>query len=136
MRLLLVEDEKETAISLKEQLEEYYVVETADTGNDGEYQGQVNEYDLIILDYMLPDIDGIQVCRKLRRAGIRTPIVMLTGQFEIQKKVAAFDSGVDDYVTKAFHFDELLARVRALLRRQANLDSNILTVDSLTLDLP
>lgn len=136
MKILLVEDDKETAYTIKEELEKSYVVDVAFKGGDGEFQAYVNEYDLIILDLVLPDISGIEVCQKIRKNGVKTPILMLTGQNDIQKKVIALDSGIDDYVIKPFDMSELLARVRALLRRAPDtFISNVISIDNLEMDL-
>lgn len=136
MRILLVEDEIEIANTIKEELEKSFIVDVVHSGKDGEYQALMNMHDLIILDMLLPDSNGIDICKKLRAAGITTPILMLTGQYQINKKVLALDSGADDYLTKPFNFEELSARLRALLRRQKNtLSSNILSLEDLTLDL-
>jgi len=136
MRILLIEDEKETAAAIKKGLSNHFIVEVAATGEKGEYCAQVNTYDLLIIDWLLPDINGITICEYLRKAEIKTPILMLTANHEIEKKVMALDAGADDYLTKPFHLDELLARIQALLRRQTTENSsNLLTVDDLTLDL-
>lgn len=134
MKILLVEDDKDIAQTLKEELGKDYVVETALTGEEGEYLGQINEYHLIILDLMLPDITGIDICRKLRQNKITSPILMLTGQDSTEVKIQCLDCGADDYITKPFDFYELKARIRALLRRQNYLTSNLLIVDNLILD--
>jgi DNA-binding response OmpR family regulator len=136
MKILLVEDEIEMAKTLKEELCHDYVIELAFFGKDGEYLAHINDYDLIILDLLLPDIDGITVCRKIRSEGIKTPILILTGESEIERKVISLDSGADDYLLKPFHIAELRARIRALLRRQPEmLTSNVLKVGDLQLDL-
>src|SRR4051794_33151055 len=108
MRILLIEDDKNMAATIKEELQNYYVVELASTGKKGEYKAQINDYDLIIIDYVLPDTNGVVICEKLRKSGLTMPILMLTGQYELEKKVAALDGGADDYVTKPFQFEELL----------------------------
>jgi len=136
VKVLLVEDNKQTAATIREVMKDHYAVDVAYTGEDGEYQAQVNDYDLIILDLMLPDIDGVTVCKKIRESGIKTPVLILTGKSQVQDKVEALDSGADDYLVKPFSFLELLARVRALLRRDPNsLVSNKLSVGDLTLDV-
>jgi len=135
MRILLIEDDKQMALTIKERLNGYYIVEVVHTGEEGEYNAQINEYDVILLDYVLPDKQGIQVCRTIRAAGVKDPILILTGQFEVDKKVEALDSGADDYLIKPFSFEELFARIRALLRRQNTVQtSSLLTVGDLTLD--
>jgi len=136
MRILLVEDDHDTADTIKDELSKSYVVEVSSNGEDGELKAQVNEYDLIILDSILPGISGVDVCRKLRQSHINTPILMLTGKSEIAEKVAALDSGADDYLTKPFSFDELFARIRALIRRpDTNQIPNVISVDDLRIDL-
>lgn len=136
MRILVVEDDRDTALTMKEELESSFIVELAFTGEECEYKANINGYDLIILDYILPDINGITVCENIRKAGIKTPILMLTGQHEITRKVMALDSGADDYMTKPFNAAELHARIRALLRRQdREICNNILAVGDLTFDL-
>src|SRR5260370_15203835 len=102
MKILIIEDEKEMAYSLKEALEKDYIVELAFSGKDGEYCTSINVYDLIILDLLLPDIDGTTICREMRRSGIKTPILVLTGEYEVAQKVIALDSGADDYLLKPF----------------------------------
>lgn len=136
MKLLLIEDDKELAETLKSELKNYYVVEIAPTGEKGEYLAQINDYDVIIIDYTLPGINGIQVCQDIRAGGIQSPIIMLTGNAEINNKVTAFKSGADDYVVKPFHVEELYARIEALLRRfHQSAQSGTLAVGELTLDL-
>jgi DNA-binding response OmpR family regulator len=136
MKLLIVEDDKDMAYSLKEQLSDTYVIELAFSGENGEYRASNNHYDVIMLDLLLPDSDGITICKKVRSHGIKTPILMLTGTYEVTQKVMALDAGADDYLLKPFHSDELRARIRALLRRQPEiLVSNVLTVGDLQLDI-
>lgn len=136
MKLLLIDDNKELVQTLRKELSKYFIVETARTGKQGEYLAQVNDYELIILDITLPDLNGIEVCKLLRESGIHTPIIMLTGHGELATKVSALDLGADDYVIKPFKFPELLSRMRAVLRRQKKiLPSNILTVGDLQIDL-
>ena len=135
MRLLLIEDDEQMALTLAKDLRETYAVDVAFTGKEGIYQIRVNTYDLVILDISLPDANGIEMCREIRKLGINMPILILTANDETEQKVAALDSGADDYLTKPFNLDEFSARVRALLRRpsEALLDT-ILSVDDLTLD--
>jgi two-component system copper resistance phosphate regulon response regulator CusR len=118
VRILLVEDDARVAGFLAKGLrEEAYAVDVARDGEEAVYLGSVNEYDLIILDVMLPLKNGHAVCRELRGGGARIPILMLTARGSVDDRVAGLDSGADDYLTKPFDFKELLARLRALLRR-------------------
>lgn len=118
MKILIVEDEKKVAAFIKKGLEEeYYTVDTAPDGLQGLELALHDEYDLIILDIMLPRMDGISLLKELRAEHIQTPVMMLTAKDTLENKVEGLDSGADDYLTKPFAFEELLARVRALLRR-------------------
>ncbi len=136
MKILIIEDDRQTAETIRDVMKDYYAVDVAYTGEDGEYQASVNEYDVIVLDVVLPDIDGVEVCKRIRENEIKTPILMLTGKTETKDKVTALDSGADDYLTKPFKFAELLARIRALMRRApSTLDSNTLSVGNLSLDI-
>jgi len=119
MKILVVEDERKVASFIKKGLEEeYYTVDTAFNGKDGFELALVGEYDLIILDLMLPFKDGISITRDLRARNIVTPILLLTAKDKIQDKVDGLDAGADDYMTKPFAFEEFIARARALLRRR------------------
>jgi len=121
MRLLLVEDDNKVAAFIKKGLEEeYYTVDTAEDGNDGLLMAGGIKYDLIILDRMLPGITGLDLCSQLRAQGIKTPVLMLTAMDSVEDKVKGFESGADDYLTKPFSFSELLARIKALLRRTSD----------------
>lgn len=136
MKLLLIEDDKETANTLKEELADSYTVELALSGQDAEYKAETNEYDLILLDLCLPDIGGIEVCRKLRESGIQIPILVLTGDADVRRKVSLLDEGCDDYLTKPFDMGELKSRIRTLLRRPSQIaSSNILSIADLTINL-
>lgn len=136
MRILVVEDQKKVASFIKKGLEEEtYSVDVANDGQSGLDYAGASEYDLIILDVMLPGKDGISVCRQLRGEGVQTPVLMLTARDMVDDKVKGFDAGADDYLTKPFAFAELLARVRALLRRGTAGASSILEVDDLKVDL-
>jgi len=118
MRILLIEDEAGLVRTLKDLLERRgYTVEAKTTGEEGLATAMDREFDLILLDVMLPGIDGFEVCRRIRRAKIRIPILMLTARGQIGDKVLGFEGGADDYVTKPFDPDELLARIGALIRR-------------------
>ncbi|HET8634391.1 MAG TPA: response regulator transcription factor [Gemmatimonadales bacterium] len=119
MRILVVEDDDKAAAFLKQGLEEEgYDVDVAPDGEAGAHLGHVNVYDLIVLDIQLPRRSGLELSRELRREGVETPIVMLTGRDSTEDIVRGLDAGADDYLTKPFAFDELLARVRALTRRR------------------
>lgn len=136
MKVLLIEDDKQTAETIKDEMKDYYAVDVAYTGKDGEYKVSVNDYDVILVDLILPDMNGITVCKKVRKAGIKTPILILTGQIETKDKVTALDAGADDYLTKPFSFAELLARVRALMRRNPDtILSNLLIAGDITLNV-
>jgi two-component system, OmpR family, response regulator len=135
MKILVIEDELIIANSLKKGLQqERYVVDVALTGTEG-YDLALNEkYDLILLDLMLPEMDGITICQELRKNKITTPILMLTAKGQTHDKVTGLDIGADDYLTKPFAFDELLARIRALIRRPVQLEANELVVGDLKLN--
>jgi two-component system OmpR family response regulator len=135
MRLLVVEDEVKMAGLLRRALEEEgYAVDVASNGADGVWLGTENDYDAVLLDVMLPDLDGFDVCRKLREAGRWSPVLMLTARDAVADRVAGLDAGADDYLTKPFSIAELLARLRALIRRGAVERPAILRVGDLTLD--
>jgi len=135
VRILLVEDESRVAGFLVKGLrEQTFAVDVARDGEEGLYLGSVNEYDLVILDVMLPRKDGHAVCRELRATGRRMPILMLTARGAVDDRVAGLDCGADDYLVKPFDFKELLARVRALLRRSAVLRPERLRIGDLLLD--
>ena len=135
MRILLVEDDRKAATLLTRGLqEEGFVVDVAATGEDGEEKATVNEYDLLVLDWLLPGKDGLAVCRALREAGNSTPILMLTARDAVADRVSGLRTGADDYLTKPFAFDELLARIRALLRRSRVAQPTVLRVADLALD--
>jgi len=135
LRILVIEDQGKMASFIKRGLSEHrYVVDVANNGQQGMFLAEVNTYDLIIIDIMLPDIDGIQVCSRLRSKKITTPILMLTARDSIKDKVSAFNIGCDDYLTKPFAFEELIARVGALLKRERKNISSVLKVEDLELD--
>ncbi len=135
MRILIIEDEKKVADFIKRGLkEEGYAVDVAYNGEDGCFQAVSNEYDAIILDLMLPKMDGIALCRKVRAENVTTPILMLTARDSVREKVTGLDSGANDYLTKPFAFEELLARVRALLRKNGAAVTR-LQIDDLSMDL-
>ena len=135
MRILLVEDEPSAALMMAKGLrEQTYAVDVAQDGDAALYQAGVNDYDLIILDIMLPGRDGFEVCRELRAAGRTLPVLMLTARDRIDDRVHGLDTGADDYLTKPFDFRELLAHIRALLRRGRDLKPDLLRVGDLEID--
>ncbi|MET0648372.1 MAG: response regulator transcription factor [Pyrinomonadaceae bacterium] len=135
MRILLVEDEPSAARMLAKGLrEEAYAVDVAADGERALELAFVNDYDLVILDVMLPRKGGFEVCRELRAAGSAVPVLMLTARDAVEDRVAGLDSGADDYLPKPFDFEELLARVRALLRRRPALYPEVINVADLSLD--
>lgn len=135
MKILVIEDEHKIAASIKKGLElKANVVDVAYDGLVGLDFALNETYDVIILDRMLPDLDGVQVCQRLRREGNHTPVLLLTAKTEISDRVDGLDAGADDYLGKPFAFVELLARVKALARRPKQLISTKLTVDNLVLD--
>lgn len=136
MRILVVEDEHRIANSIKKGLEqERYAVDVSYTGSDGFDLASTENYDLIILDIMLPEMDGITICKELRKNNIHFPILMLTAKGQTEDKVKGLDAGADDYMTKPFSFDELLARVRTLTRRQGIVIKDELRANDLEIDL-
>lgn len=135
MKILLVEDEKKVSSFIKKGLEEeYYTVDVAYDGRGGINLALSNLYDIIILDVMIPIKDGMQVLKEIRENGINTPVLFLTAKDSVDNKIDALDSGADDYLTKPFSFEELLARVRALLRRYSDNKSVVFKVGELILD--
>ncbi|HOJ64060.1 MAG TPA: response regulator transcription factor [Spirochaetota bacterium] len=136
MRILIIEDEIKIANFIKKGLkEEGYVADIAVDGKEGLDFLYSNSYDLVILDLMLPKIDGITICSEVRKRNINTPILILSAKDTVKDKVTGLDSGADDYLTKPFSFEELLARIRALLRGKANKEVTKLKVDDLEMDL-
>ena len=135
MRMLLIEDDRKAAKLLAKGLqEEGFVVDVAATGEAGEEQAAVNEYDVIVLDWLLPGKDGLAVCQALRARDLTTPILMLTARGSLADRVNGLTTGADDYLSKPFAFAELLARIRALLRRSRLARPAVLRVTDLTLD--
>lgn len=135
MRVLVVEDEKKVARFIKRGLEEAgYLVDAAADGEEGLYLAEIDDYDLIVLDLMLPRKSGLDVCRELREQNIKVPIIILSARDSVEDKVVGLDTGADDYLTKPFAFSELLARVRALLRRGETMAPVKLEVDDLAMD--
>ena len=137
MHILVVEDEQRLARLVQRVLtEERHTAEVAFTGTDGLYLAQTGTFDLIILDRMLPDMDGVQVCRQIRGAKVDTPVLMLTARGSVEDRVDGLNAGADDYLVKPFAMSELLARVNARLRRDRPAPvTTVLTVGDLTMDL-
>lgn len=135
MRILIIEDEKRMAGFIQRGLkEQHYAVDVANSGDEGLFLAETNTYDLIVLDIMLPGMDGFAVCRKLRQNGNNVPILMLTARDDVRDRIFGLDSGADDYLTKPFAFGEFLARVRVLLRRRQPENTTLLKVADLELD--
>jgi heavy metal response regulator len=135
MRILVVEDEKKVASFIKKGLEEEgYAVDVAADGEEGLSMALARVHDLIILDIRLPKMDGLRVLQALRQDHVAAPVLLLTVRATIEDKVLGLDAGADDYLTKPFAFQELVARVRALLRRRAEAEPTVLRIDDLTLD--
>jgi DNA-binding response OmpR family regulator len=136
MRLLLIEDDDLIAKTLIDSLSYSFAIDLVTTGQEGEEFANIHDYDIILLDFNLPDLTGAQVCQNLREQKIQTPILILTGRQQIKDKISAFDAGADDYLTKPFDITELRARIRALLRRHSSFShTTVLTVGDLYLDL-
>lgn len=135
MRILVVEDEKKIASFIERGLkEQHYAVDLASDGVSGSELADVNEYDLIILDVMLPGKDGFSLCREIRSRKPEALILMVTAKDSVKDKVRGLEGGADDYLTKPFAFEELLARVNSLLRRKSTAKSNVISVGDLELD--
>lgn len=136
MNVLLIEDDPRVARVVQRALQEAGKrVEVVHDGAEGLARAQTASYDLIVLDVMLPELDGIELCRSLRRQRVRTPVLMLTARDSVADRVRGLDAGADDYLTKPFALEELLARVRALSRRAGETEDEVLRVGDLTLDL-
>ena len=135
MRILVVEDETKLANAVRRALQlQKYAVDIAYDGQSGLDLAVGESFDLIILDVMLPGIDGMEICRRIRREGIKTPVLMLTAKGRISDKITGLDTGADDYMVKPFSFEELFARIRALFRRSVQSPDPLLQVKDLTLD--
>jgi two-component system, OmpR family, copper resistance phosphate regulon response regulator CusR len=135
MRILVVEDEPAAAAVLAKGLREHaYAVDVASDGPSALECAEISEYDLVILDVLLPGFDGLEVCRRLRAGGRSVPVLMLTARGGVDDRVEGLDAGADDYLPKPFHFAELLARVRALLRRGPALASAVVAIGDLAID--
>ena len=136
MRILIVEDDKKVSGFIKKGLEEEtYAVDVAYDGEEGQFMAEESQYDLVILDLMLPKRDGLEVLSRLRDKKIDTPILLLTAKDSVEDKVTGLNKGADDYLTKPFAFSELIARIRVLLRRGKAETKTVLQIDDLTLDL-
>ncbi len=136
MKILIVEDEPEIAKVLKADLSSQYVVDMVAQGKKAVYFAEINQYDLVILDLGLPDMDGIEVCKRIRQAKIKVPILVLTADCVTEDKVLALDYGADDYLTKPFSLSELHARIRALMRRSVAMPgADVITIDNLVVDI-
>ena len=134
MRVLVVEDEPDLLASLAQALrEEGYAVDTADNGNDGLFNAEGVDYDAIVLDVMLPGIDGWEILRRLRRTK-KTPVLMLTAKDQTHDRVRGLDTGADDYVVKPFDLEEIFARLRAIIRRSINKTTNLMEIGSVKID--
>ena len=135
MRLLLVEDDEGIIRFLEKGLREAkYAVDVARDGDDALYKASLNEYDIIILDIMIPSRDGLEVCRELRNWGSKVPVIMLTARDDVRDRVLGLDVGADDYLTKPFQVSELLARLRALMRRGPALKPTVIKIGDLRID--
>ena len=136
MRVLLIEDDSSTAHSIELMLKsEGYICDTTDLGEDGLEIGKLYDYDIIILDLMLPDIDGYEVLRRLRSARVGTPILILSGLAELDNKLKGLGFGADDYMTKPFHKDELIARIHAIVRRSKGHAQSVIQTGELVVNL-
>lgn len=135
MKILIIEDEEAILKSLEKNLKaEMFTVESTDDGQTGYELALKNDYDLVLLDNILPRLNGIDICRKLRQEERTMPILMLSVKSEINTKVNLLNAGADDYLTKPFAYEELIARIRALLRRGEKIESEVVNIDNLMLD--
>ena len=136
MKILLVEDDENILSLLKRGFqEEEYIIDSADDGDDGEYLATSNSYDIIILDWMLPNKSGIEILSSIREKNITTPVIMLTARSEVDDKIQGLDYGADDYMSKPFSFKELLARAKALYRRSISMASNSIKIKDITINI-
>lgn len=136
MRILLIEDEKEISGFLKTALEEEcFIIDIANNGEKGSFLATTNDYDVIILDLGLPKKDGLKVCKEIRDSGKNTPIIILSVQSEVATKVDLLNAGADDFLSKPFSFDELMGRIKAILRRPSKIESDTLKIGDLEIDL-
>jgi len=136
MRILAIEDEEKITSLIQRGLKQHkWVVDVAKDGEEGLFMAEVNPYDAIILDIMLPKKDGMSLCQELRKSGVNTPILMLTAKGALKDRIQGLDAGADDYLSKPFAFSELVARLRALMRRQRDKKIDHLKVDNLEINL-
>jgi len=136
MKILIIEDDENILSFLTRGFkEDGFAIDTATSGDDGEYLATLNRYDVIILDWMLPNKSGIEILKISREKGISTPIIMLTAKNMLQDKINGLKTGADDYLTKPFEYEELLVRVEALYRRSVNSGSNMVRLKNLTIDI-
>lgn len=136
MKILLIEDEEGIINFLKTSLKEHgYLVDIAKDGEEGSQLAMSNDYDLIIIDYFLPKKNGDKICEEIRKAGKNTPILFLTVKSELETKVDLLSNYADDYLVKPFQLDELLARIKALLRRPQAIEKNVVVIDDLIIDI-
>ncbi|HHL40415.1 MAG TPA: response regulator transcription factor [Deltaproteobacteria bacterium] len=135
MKIILIEDERELAAVIEKGLVDAgYTVETAHDGEEGLYMMENIAADVVVLDLMLPGLDGLEVLARARRAGVKTPVLLLTARDGVEDRIAGLDTGADDYLTKPFDFGELLARLRSLLRRAAQAKESVLRIGGLEVD--
>lgn len=135
MRVLVIEDEEKISRFIRDSLEaEFFAVDVAEDGERGSYYARTNDYDIVILDMMLPKKDGRQVCQEIRESGKTIPILVVSVKTSAMDKVDVLNDGADDYLAKPFILEELLARIRALLRRPSQIESDVLTVSDVVLD--
>ena len=135
MRILVIEDETKVGCFIKRALEEEsYAVDLCEDGAKGLQMALITDYDVLIVDLMLPSLPGLEILKGVRQARIQTPILILTAQSQVDQRVKGLDAGADDYLTKPFAIDELLARIRALLRRGSTESAGVLQIDDLALN--
>lgn len=135
MKILLIEDNSSIRNILRMSLEaEGFIVDVSEDGEDGSFMARTNQYDMIILDNMLPKKRGKEVCKEIREAGKEMPVLILSAKSEVLEKVDLLNNGVDDYMTKPFSFEELLARIRSLIRRPHKLETEIITIENVAMN--
>lgn len=135
MKILIIEDEERIVQFLKQSLEaEYFTIDVARDGDDGSHYAQINEYDLILLDILLPKKDGLEVLKEIRAASITTPVLVLSVKTEVANKVELLNAGADDYLTKPFMLGEAVARIRAILRRPRGIQGQTFSIGDLTIE--